>query len=159
TLRTKTNPPHPTSPQLPVTPSGVCQSVVRRRSSCSCNPSGSVTTIHAHSKCLRPNPIGTGSPSLQRRTRMAAKTSFKVQCHSCDAMVPIRDPNLVGKKGDCPKCKYRFVVEDPNPEADEADERPAKKGAAGKKAKKKAGSNNVVILGAVLGAVAVTVLG
>ena len=82
---------------------------------------------------------------------MAANTSFKVQCPSCEALVSIRDPNLVGKKIDCPKCKYRFVVEDPNAGADEAEERPAKKGAAGKKpagkAKKKAGGNNVAVDG------------
>jgi hypothetical protein len=34
-------------------------------------------------------------------------------------MVPIRDPGLVGKKIDCPKCKYRFLVEEPAPEEDE----------------------------------------
>jgi hypothetical protein len=37
-------------------------------------------------------------------------------------MVPIRDPGLVGKKIDCPKCKYRFLVEEPVPEEDEAGE-------------------------------------
>jgi Protein of unknown function (DUF1559) len=59
---------------------------------------------------------------------MAIKSSFKQQCPSCEAMVPIRDPNLVGRKIDCPKCKYRFVVEEPADE--EPDEAPAK----GKKA-------------------------
>src|SRR5260221_9894346 len=44
---------------------------------------------------------------------MASQTQFKQQCPSCEAMVPIKDPSLVGKKVDCPKCKYRFVVEDP----------------------------------------------
>ncbi len=47
---------------------------------------------------------------------MATTSSFKQQCPSCEAMVPIRDPGLVGKKIDCPKCKYRFVVEEPVPE-------------------------------------------
>src|SRR5438445_570404 len=42
-----------------------------------------------------------------------AATSFKQQCPSCEAMVPVRDPNLIGRKIDCPKCKYRFVVEEP----------------------------------------------
>src|SRR6516225_5630713 len=94
---------------------------------------------------------------------MATTAGFKQQCPSCEAMVPIRDPNLIGKKVDCPKCKYRFVVDDPGP-GDEADERPAKKGAAGRKPagklkpKKKAGGNNMVILGAVLGVVAIAVL-
>jgi hypothetical protein len=82
---------------------------------------------------------------------MAANTSFKVQCPSCEAMVPIRDPNLVGKKIDCPKCKYRFVVEDPD-----ADARPVK---AKKKPKPKKGGSNVVLIGSVLGALAVAVLG
>ena len=44
---------------------------------------------------------------------MASQTSFKQQCPSCEAMVPIKDSSLVGSKIDCPKCKYRFVVEDP----------------------------------------------
>src|SRR5438552_12634624 len=43
-----------------------------------------------------------------------AVTSFKQQCPSCEAMVPIRDANLIGRKIDCPKCKYRFVVEEPS---------------------------------------------
>lgn len=58
--------------------------------------------------------------------------SFKQQCPSCEAMVPIKDANLVGKKIDCPKCKYRFVVEDPSAGGD--DEEP-------KKAKAKAGKD------------------
>ena len=44
---------------------------------------------------------------------MAISSSFKQQCPSCEAMVPIRDPKLIGRKIDCPKCKYRFVVEEP----------------------------------------------
>src|SRR5262249_23093077 len=32
---------------------------------------------------------------------------------SCEAMVLIKDPKQVGKKIDCPNCKFRFVVEDP----------------------------------------------
>src|SRR5215467_10826215 len=49
---------------------------------------------------------------------MAAKISFKQQCPSCEHPVPIRDPKLIGRKIDCPKCKYRFVVEEPAQEAD-----------------------------------------
>src|SRR6187549_101122 len=48
---------------------------------------------------------------------MAASSSFKQQCPSCEAMVPIRDPGLIGRKIDCPKCKYRFLVEEPAGEA------------------------------------------
>src|SRR5437899_599847 len=58
---------------------------------------------------------------------MATKTTFKQQCPSCEALVPIRDPKLIGRKIDCPKCKYRFVVEEPADEADDADEGDGKK--------------------------------
>jgi hypothetical protein len=53
-------------------------------------------------------------------------------------MVPIKDPSFIGRKIDCPKCKYRFVVEDPSADEEAADEAeggapapqaPAKKGA------------------------------
>jgi hypothetical protein len=44
---------------------------------------------------------------------MAVSSSFKQQCPSCEALVPIKDGSFIGKKVDCPKCKYRFVVEDP----------------------------------------------
>src|SRR5262245_24102471 len=64
---------------------------------------------------------------------MAASTSFKQQCPSCEAMVPIRDPKLIGRKIDCPKCKYRFVVEAPEEEAEET--APAKGVKNGKPAK------------------------
>jgi Protein of unknown function (DUF1559) len=64
---------------------------------------------------------------------MATSSSFKVACPSCEAMVPIRDASLVGKKVDCPKCKYRFVVEVPEG-AEAAVGGAAKKGApAGRK--------------------------
>jgi len=55
--------------------------------------------------------------------------SFKQMCPSCEAMVPVRDPQLIGKKIDCPKCKYRFVVEEPAEDeaAEEPEEAPAKK--------------------------------
>ncbi len=122
---------------------------------------------------------------------MASSTSFKQQCPSCEAMVPIRDPALVGRKIDCPKCKYRFVVEKPEEEEDDSSDTPAPKkkatksngvqagkaGAAvkGKKPalrrrdeddeederpkKKQSGSSTTVILGAVLGLVALGLLG
>ena len=44
---------------------------------------------------------------------MAITTPFKQPCPSCEAPVPIRDAGLIGKKVECPKCKYRFVVEEP----------------------------------------------
>jgi hypothetical protein len=48
----------------------------------------------------------------------AASSAFKVKCPSCEATVTIRDPNLSGKKIDCPKCKYRFVAEAPDESAE-----------------------------------------
>jgi hypothetical protein len=51
---------------------------------------------------------------------MAAASAFKIKCPSCEAMVMIRDSNLIGKKVDCPKCKFRFVIEAPA-ESSEAD--------------------------------------
>jgi hypothetical protein len=60
---------------------------------------------------------------------MATSAGFKQQCPSCEAWVPVRDTNLIGRKIDCPKCKYRFVVEDPGEEVEaeeEEEERPAK---------------------------------
>jgi hypothetical protein len=61
---------------------------------------------------------------------MATTASFKQQCPSCETWVPIRDPNLIGRKIDCPKCKYRFVVEDPGTDAEAeevAEEAPKKR--------------------------------
>jgi hypothetical protein len=53
---------------------------------------------------------------------MATSTGFKQQCPSCEAMVPIKDAGLIGRKIDCPKCKYRFVVEDPGAAEDDEGE-------------------------------------
>src|SRR5947209_14588734 len=44
---------------------------------------------------------------------MAITSSFKTKCPSCEGLVLIKDPKLVGKTVACPKCKERFVVEDP----------------------------------------------
>jgi hypothetical protein len=78
---------------------------------------------------------------------MAVKSSFKQQCPSCEAMVPIRDPGLIGRKIDCPKCKYRFVVEEPAEEADDEDKKApsgitSKKPASGKAAPKRRGEDD-----------------
>ncbi len=104
---------------------------------------------------------------------MASAAGFKQQCPSCEALVPIRDPDLVGRKIDCPKCKYRFVVEDPA--AADGDAGPAKKNKKGddKGGKKPAkgtakrrsdedgessaaskGSSNKILIGALAGGVA-----
>jgi len=63
--------------------------------------------------------------------------SYKQQCPSCEAMVLIKSPALVGKKIECPKCKDRFIVakppaakkpaeidEEENGQAEEQDETP-----------------------------------
>ncbi len=44
---------------------------------------------------------------------MAISSSFKTKCPHCEGLVLIKDPKLVGKTVACPKCKERFVVEDP----------------------------------------------
>src|SRR5262245_578256 len=112
---------------------------------------------------------------------MATGTSFKQQCPSCEAMVPIRDPGLVGRKIDCPKCKYRFVVQAHDDEDEDATPvktgkagdskvttKPAAKGGPGKPGKKgegsaarpalkkkAGGSSKVLVLGIGLAVVAV----
>src|SRR5438105_9903574 len=83
-------------------------------------------------------------------------SSFKVPCPSCEAQVLIKNPNLIGTKVECPKCKYRFKVEAPKEEAAAA-EAPAKVESAadaGKKAKKKK-----MLIGVGLGVLAVGLLG
>ena len=110
-----------------------------------------------------------------------ASQAFKQQCPSCEAMVPIRDAGLIGRKIDCPKCKYRFVVEEPAPvEADDDDAPPTKgkkgdkatpaKGAKGKKGakgdeddggkskKKKAAASSTTMIGMGIAGVAVLAL-
>jgi hypothetical protein len=50
-------------------------------------------------------------------------------------MVPIKDTSLIGRKIDCPKCKYRFVVEEPadSTDSEEAiEEAPARKRKGGR---------------------------
>jgi len=59
---------------------------------------------------------------------MAVTGSYKQECPSCEAMVLIKDRSLVGKKIDCPQCKYRFAVEAPKGEP-EAPPAPAAKAA------------------------------
>ncbi len=50
--------------------------------------------------------------------------SFKVECPACEALVPIRDEGLIGRKIDCPKCKKRFQVEKPAEEVEPEDVEP-----------------------------------
>src|SRR5258708_15192102 len=72
---------------------------------------------------------------------MAASAGFKQQCPSCEAMVPIKNRTLIGKKIDCHKCKYRFVVEDPGEDEEDADE--AVETSSAKGDKKKVGAAGV----------------
>ena len=46
---------------------------------------------------------------------------FRQQCPSCEAMILIKDPKQIGKKADCPKCKYRFVIERPAEDVSEVE--------------------------------------
>src|SRR5437868_10375516 len=71
-------------------------------------------------------------------------TTFKVPCPSCEAKVLIKNPNLIGTKVECPKCKYRFKVEEPaeavanaNKKADEKDKKAGTQKAAASGGKKK----------------------
>lgn len=54
--------------------------------------------------------------------------SFKQQCPSCEAMVLVKDSSQVGKKIDCPRCKYRFVVEAPKQAKESPEEAPGDNG-------------------------------
>lgn len=110
---------------------------------------------------------------------MATTAGFKQECPSCEAMVSVRDESLIGRKIDCPKCKYRFVVEAPEKTEEDsgAEEKKEKKkgkdkpakgkdkpaadsgnGEAEGKPKKKKGNSSTVMVGAAIGAVAVVVL-
>ena len=63
--------------------------------------------------------------------------SFRQTCPSCEDPVLIKDLLLVGKKVDCPKCKYKFIVEPPEGEAPANAKKPPK----GKAPKSKKGRN------------------
>lgn len=96
-------------------------------------------------------------------------SSFKVQCPSCESAVLIKNPNLVGTKVECPKCKYRFKVEapaeEPAKDAAKPDKKDAKadkkeKGAKEKKPKAAKGKNKKLVgIGLAVGAVALLGIG
>ena len=79
--------------------------------------------------------------------------SFNVPCPSCESGVLIKNDTFIGKKVECPKCKYRFVVEEPN--AGDAPKK-KKKGDAKKLAKKAKGGSGMLI-GSIIGVVAIIV--
>ncbi len=76
-----------------------------------------------------------------------ANVKFELDCPKCDEPIVIRSSAQIGKKVECPKCKYRFTVPEMDDEDD--DDAPASK----KSGKKKAGSG-MLIIGLVLGALA-----
>ena len=76
--------------------------------------------------------------------------SVSIPCPSCEAGFAVKD-SLIGKKVDCPKCKYRFKAEMP----DDGDDSPRSK--KSDKSKKKSGSNTLVI-GGIIGALAIILL-
>lgn len=104
---------------------------------------------------------------------MATTTSFKVNCPSCSAAVTIKNASLVGKKVDCPKCKYRFVIEAPADEEEEGTskggkktsgtatlaKKPAKKAAAAEAEPAKKKSNTMLFAGIGIGVLAIAILG
>src|SRR4051812_5746241 len=76
-------------------------------------------------------------------SQMATTAGFKQQCPSCEAMVSVRDESLIGRKIDCPKCKYRFIVEPPEEmEREEEEKKEKKRGDKPAKGKNKAAANN-----------------
>ena len=90
--------------------------------------------------------------------------SFKVPCPSCEAQVLIKNPNLIGTKVECPKCKYRFKVEEPAADAPAGEEKKPKedKKAKAKKPKGKSKATGILVaIGVVvlLGGVGYAVLG
>ena len=66
---------------------------------------------------------------------MAGSISFKQECPVCEALVPIREAKLIGKKIKCPKCGATFVVKEPPPEEDDEDKEEKEEGITTKPAK------------------------
>lgn len=58
---------------------------------------------------------------------MSSAVAFRTPCPSCNAPIAIKSHDFVGKKVDCPKCKYRFVVPSPDEGKPKADETKGKK--------------------------------
>jgi predicted Zn finger-like uncharacterized protein len=117
---------------------------------------------------------------------MAAKTGLKQQCPSCEAIIPIKDEGLIGKKIKCPKCGEPFRVEDQDADSNPAKDLKAARGTGNgkgvpaktkpgakrrdedededrpkfkKKSKAGEGNSNKLILGLGLAGVAVALLG
>lgn len=86
-----------------------------------------------------------------------ANIRYDVPCPSCEANVTIRSSASIGKKVECPKCKYRFVVPDPDDEGGDEDKKKSKGAKKGKKAAKSEG-NSKVLIGVIVGVLALAVL-
>jgi len=86
---------------------------------------------------------------------MATQILFKSACPSCEALIPIRDEGFIGKKVECPKCKYKFLVEEPEGFSSGDDGVTAKTKA---KPKKKGKSNTPLLIGLGVGTTAIAVL-
>jgi len=83
-----------------------------------------------------------------------ANIRYNVDCPSCEASVLITSSSKIGKKTDCPKCKYRFTVpEPPNEDGDDAPKVKTKK----KGDKKKGGNATLIYVG--IAALALILLG
>lgn len=93
-----------------------------------------------------------------------ANDRFTTHCPSCEATVAVRTAS-VGKKIECPKCKFQFVVADSGgggkaekgSKAEKADKGDPK-GKAGKSKTKASGGNSKMIIGVVVGVIALAVL-
>src|SRR5262245_23969983 len=82
--------------------------------------------------------------------------SFKVACPSCENQVPIKNETLIGTKVECPKCKYRFKVEQPTGDAPAEGEKDKRKTATAAKPADKKKSKKLVAV--VVGVLAVGIL-
>jgi len=87
-----------------------------------------------------------------------ANIRYDATCPSCEASVPIRSTAAIGKKIECPKCKYRFIAPEPPDEDDEGDGAVKTKKKAGTKKGEKKKSSPMVLIGVLLGVVAVGAL-
>ena len=80
--------------------------------------------------------------------------SFRQECPSCGELV-LLDSKLAGKKTACTKCKFRFVVEDPNAHSNaDDDDDDDNDDEEAQPRKKQSGSNGTLIAGIGVGVAA-----